>query len=110
MRRYGWTLSDVFNMPAHLFLQFASIELKEHEAEEKQKYELHSFTAWQITEHLRAMLNEKNKPLPFKKYLSHIGLRPKEIRTKEDLEREAAEAVRIAESIREIDKQALERG
>lgn len=110
MRRYSWSMQDAFTMPAHLFLQFAEMELKEYEAEQKQLYELQAFSAWQITEHLKGMFSEKSKPLPFKKYLSHIGLRPKEIRTKEDIEREAAEAIRIAEEIKAIDKKMLERG
>lgn len=72
--RYGWTLHYIYSLPWRWF--FDQLEFLQEAIQQEYKDELtkEAFNAWQITEVVSAMFNEKHKRMQFGTYLEKIGL------------------------------------
>lgn len=114
--RYSWTDQIVFDLPAARFLQIIKtiFEVKEHE--QREKFILESYNAWQIVEVVKGIMSEKAKGQSFGDYIKKLGLveKPKQGSKAEKLQaaidlRQKDKALSIAEQIRLADQQQTQK-
>jgi hypothetical protein len=103
--RYGWTDQIIFDLSAARFLQIANIVLEAYQTENRQKYQLEAYNAWQITELIKMLVTDKAKPVKFSDYLKKIGLSDK-AENPQDKKIAAAAAITTAEQIKQLDQAA----
>lgn len=110
--RYGWTDQTIFELPAARFLQIIETILKAKEHEQREKFILEAYNAWQVVEVVKGIMSDKAKGTKFSDYLKKLGLleKPKlDSRTAKlhaaIKEREKEKALSIAEQIKLADKQ-----
>lgn len=100
--RYGWTFGEIQSLTAQRFFSFLKVIEERQEEEEKQRFIIASFNAWQINELLKSVHSEKPKLLTFNEYLTALGLKEAQ---KKDTKEQAKINIVIANSIRELDRQ-----
>jgi hypothetical protein len=103
--RYGWTDQIIFDLSAARFLQIADIVLEAYQAENRQKYILEAYSAWQIIEFIKMIVTDKAKQIKFSDYLKKIGLDEK-VKDPQDKKTAVKAALTTAEQIRQLDQAA----
>lgn len=93
--RYGWTLHYIYSLPWRWFFDQLEILLESLQQEYKDDLTKEAFNAWQITEVVSAMFNEKHKRMQFGTYLEKLGLSNK----KNDENTEHTETIKRLEKV-----------
>lgn len=110
--RYGWTDQTLFDLPAARFLQIIKTIFEAKEYEQREKFILEAYNAWQVVEVVKGIMNDKAKGTSFNDYLKKLGLieKPKKNSKAERLQaaiekKQKEKSLSIAEQIRLADKQ-----
>lgn len=79
--------------------------IEAYQADNKQKYQLEAYNAWQITELIKMLVTDKAKPVKFSEYLKKIGLGDK-VNDPQGKKVAAKAAIEAAEQIKQLDEAA----
>ena len=109
--RYGWIDQIVFDLSAARFLQILDTILEAKAQDQREKFILEAYNAWQIVEVVKGIMSDKVKGMNFTDYMKKLGLeeKPQDEKSKKLAgifkEKQKKQALSIAEEIRQADRQ-----